>query len=353
MERRSVNSVGMFDAIKGIFVLGMVLRHSIWRYENLVYTLSLNSRLFQIIHFLIRIGAYGVIPMLFMICGYGHRKTTMKKAIVRQVKFVWKPYLILVLTVILTAIVKKLLTHGDVWEGICYQGLPFLVGAAPGGTYFGVEIAFVGSAWFIITFVLSGILLNLILQEEETWMQLLLVSMSAAVSVTLSRYRIPFCILQSLVSTFYMYIGWQMKNSKFLGKRIPKYYWILALVFIVFSACYGEMDVSGNNWKNGLADVLAGAVCGGVFLLLMLRLNRFNGIVMRFIRWLGRQIMFFCLIHSAFTVLTPWVKIVEKCRGSMMAESILALSIYLVTGIGGCWLLEKIQRKRADRKLKT
>lgn len=349
MERRSVNSLGMFDAIKGMFVVFMLFGHS---FENVTVFWDAEvgrSGLTLLSYGLYKIFSCCMIPMFFMICGYGFRKTSMKKAIAGQVKFVWKPYLILALTVTVISIAKKVITGGDVWEGICFQGLPYLMGVCPAGIYFGMDMDSIGPVWFVVTFVLSGILLNAILQEEKKWMQLLLTIMAAAVGVTLREYRIPFCVQQSLICTLYMYVGWQMKKSKFLNNQMPKYFWILACAYICFSAYFGEIEVSANRWKNGLADVLAGVLGGGALLVLMLRLNRFNGIVMRSIRWLGQQVMNFCIIHSAFYVTIPWEKVAEKCGGSTKIAAILALILYATTGVGGCWLLETIQRKRAGR----
>lgn len=345
MERRSVNSIGMFDAAKGLFVLMMILGHST-EYVNQYWDPNMErTALMMAGYWLSRVCGYGAISMFFIMCGYGFRMRSMAKAAEGQVKYLWKPYVIMALSVAVLAAAKKLVTHGDVLEGLTFQALPYLLGICPAGDYFGLTMDSVGPVWFVVTFVFAGILLNAVLQEERTWAQWMLAGMLASVGVCLKDYRLPFCFQQSLVCTLFMYVGWTMKKRKFLEMEIPKYFIALTLAFLCFAAYFGEVEVSQNRWNNGLVDVFA-AIPGGVLLTkLSLELNCFRGKFMQFIRWLGRQALMFCCIHSVFYSIIPWEKVVDYFGGNAKPQAALALAVYALTGIGGCWLVEKIQRR--------
>lgn len=346
MKKRSFNSIGMFDAAKGLFVLIMLFGHStefITQYWNPDMQ---QTTVRMINYFSFRVFSYGLISMFFIMCGYGFRKKSMLKAAQGQVKYIWKPYVIMALSVAVIAVLKKVLTHANVLEGLTYQALPYLFGICPEGNYFGLEMDSVGPVWFVVSFVFSGIFLNAVLQEERTWVQWMLVGMLAAVGVCLKDYAIPFCFQQSMICTLFMYVGWTMKKQKFFEMEIPKYFIVLTVAFLAFAACYGEVEVSHNRWKNGLTDIFASIPGGVIMVKLSLELNRFQGKFMQFCRWLGRQVLMFCCIHSVFYSVIPWAKVIDFLDGNTGLAALIAFIVYAVTGIGGCWLVEMIQKRQ-------
>lgn len=89
--------------------------------------------------------------------------------------------------------------------------------------------------------------------------------------------------------------------------------------------------------------MFAGVLGGGLLLLLLLKLNRFQGRISDSIRWLGRQAFNFCCIHTVFYVVIPWDKVAAHFGN---ASTLITIVVYAVTGIGGGWVVEKIQHRR-------
>ena len=80
------NYIGMFDLTKGIFMIEIILLHCINDYFTvMIYDDSINIVL-QLLLSPLTILRYGSVPMLFMICGYGIRRQSMKKSVKNQIK---------------------------------------------------------------------------------------------------------------------------------------------------------------------------------------------------------------------------------------------------------------------------
>lgn len=342
------NTVGLFDAAKGFFVLGMLMSHSSEPFLRLWDAKMQRSGLSLIVYLLYRPFSFLVVPLLFTICGYGFRKRRMDKIVESQLKFVWKPYVIMAAA----TCVGSLLLHGtavQVSEDLKYSILPYFLGSCPRGTYLGVYVDSVGPVWFIVAYVGAGILLNLVLQTDELWLQWFLVFMMACTGVLLKDVRLPWCIQQSLVSTLFMYMGWLIKKKNFLSAEIPRYVPLLYTVFLLIVSFFGRVDVSSNSWGHGMADVLICAAGGVGALALAVRLNRFRGRWITWLRWLGRHIMRFCCVHTVFYSLIPRNRVPELFPGRPQLGSLCSFVFYTFTGVAGCWLIEKIPQLKKKK----
>lgn len=344
------NTMGMFDLLKGLFIILTIFSHSS---ADFLHPWDVGDKgpwelLYSYVPY--KLATYTMIPMFCIICGFWVRKKSMGECIKGQFRFLWKPYLLTALAISAGIVVKKLVIHGNIWEGLRYQALPYLLGACPGGNYFGIGMDSVGPIWFIVMYVFSGILLNAVLQEERVWGQVLSVAAMAAVGITLKEYRIPFCFQQSLICTLYMYIGYMMKKVKFLEKEIPAYWWVIGVAFLLFLAPFGDVDVSQNVWKNGLADVLGGVFGGVMLLVLVLPLNRLRGPISMGIRWLGRQVMPLCCIHTVFYTLLPRQMVAEYFGDRAALGILLVFLFFSVTAVGGCWLILLGKRRKSIKR---
>lgn len=351
MKTAFKNSIGMFDAGKGVFVLAMLIGHSMQDYTQYWDADMSRTGIMLVGYFLYKFFSHCAIPMFCMICGYGYRKKSMAKCVRGQLRYVWKPYVLVALSVTLGAVLKKLVIHGSVLEALRYQGLPYLLCICPAGDYWGLTMDSIGPLWFVVMFVLSGILLNLVLQLPKRWQQLVLAAVFSVVGVSLRNVMLPFCLQQSLICTLFMYIGWLMKKTKYLERDIPWYLLSGAVLLVAAASVFGDVEVSYNVWKNGMVDVLA-AIPGGVLLLfVMLSLNRFTGKTMGWVRWLGGQVMYFCCVHTVFYTVIPWEKVAGYFAQSPLVGFLVTLFVYAVTGIGGCIVIQWIQNyKRQNRK---
>ena len=342
--------IDSFDIAKGIFAVMMMYAHSLHGYkEAFFYGIGSNWALLPLYVF-DKVMCAGSIPMMCIICGYGFRKKTMRKAVEGQLKYTWKPYLIVALAVAVGTVVKKLLIRESVLEGLRFSALPFLFGFCPEGIFLGLEMNTIGPVWFVVMYVVSGIMLNAVLQEERTWVQLCLVIIGACAGMLMRGMTIPFCLRQSLICTLYMYIGWLMKKNKYFETEIPLYFRITVTVGFMIASLGTSYDVAINAWGNGMTDVLIGAFGGVVLLRLFLRFNRFEGQLANSVRWLGRNVMPLCCVHGAMYVLLPLHRLYPVYADRPGIGILIQLFIYLVTGIGGCFAVDRLKAALRGRK---
>lgn len=347
------NSIGMFDAAKGLFILAMIIGHAQEPFVRFWDTDMQRSGLQLLSYIVYRPVSYLPIPALFMMCGYGFRKRKMNGIVKSQVRYIWKPYVVMAGAVCLGTVVLHCVGRGS-QQGLLYSILPYLLGSCPRGVYFGVYMDSVGPVWFIVTYVVAGILLNLVLQTEEQWGQWLLVFMMACAGVLLKDVRLPWCFQQALICTLFMYIGWLIKKEKFLTAKIPRYILLLCMVFLLAVSAIGEVDVSQNTWGKGMADVITSAVGGVGLLALAVRVNRFSGKWIEWICSLGRRMMQFCCVHTVFYSLIPRDALPDLFAWHRQLGIYCSIVFYTFTGIGGCWLIDKLKhlkRKRPDPRI--
>ena len=75
------NYIGMFDLTKGMIMIGIILLHCINDYFNVLQYDGSGNLAVQLLLSLLTISRYGSVPMLFMICGYGIRRQSVKKTL--------------------------------------------------------------------------------------------------------------------------------------------------------------------------------------------------------------------------------------------------------------------------------
>lgn len=293
---------GMFDLPKGLFMLLVFLGHAvIMNYDVWNFPLSPLIRR-KVIGVLYNVLFGGSIPMLFLCCGYTWRKRSMRKAIKTQFSTIFMPYAVTGIFILILVLLSWLLIGGNLLTDLQHTFLPVLLGFCPSGHFLGLELGASGPLWCVVTFFLAGIILNAILQEKETWIQVCLVLILACIGL-LIQVSLPFCIRQSLICTGYMYCGWLMKKSNFLTRQIPVYCIAAIAVFGFGVIGLDYFDMSSISFRNGLVDILGGLAAGTIVLITVLNANRWESRILSAIRWMGRECFLLCCIHTVFALL--------------------------------------------------
>ena len=94
------NTLGMFDLIKGVIMIMVMLGHTYGLFDELNKYDSINAQIGALgIHriifaLLVTIMLKLSMPVLFIISGYGFRKTPFKKCVKNQFDRLMKPYII-------------------------------------------------------------------------------------------------------------------------------------------------------------------------------------------------------------------------------------------------------------------
>lgn len=344
------NSIGMFDYAKGVMMLVIIIGHSvtdqfdIWNREAYGITHYLMFGLASLLY-------YGLIPAFYMICGYGIRKRTMRSATKGQLRYFWKPYLSVTLSVLVLVIAKKLITGNSIAIALQHQVLPFLFAYSDGNQrLLGLQMNSIGPLWFFWVYAIAGILVNWYLQQEETVLQVMLVTLSTSLGIILTRFVLPWCIQQILICSGFMYVGWRLKKNKILDHRLPISMIVITHAICMLSICTGGyMSISANGYGS-TADLLIGYMAGIVLFYAAAAPRHLDGRVSARICWIGRHAIYICCIHTVVFIIGPWVRIAEYTISYPWVGFIVEVTIQLVSAIGGSYLLLAAIRRKNKRK---
>ena len=146
------NHIGMFDLTKGIFMIVIICSHCVDDYVSLLLYEGGESMLSKLLLSPLTILRYGTVAMLFMSCGYGIRKQTIKKNIKNNLKMFLIPYAAVMLLMSFLVLAKQLLLGGALKQRLVYQILPFLLGLHPGQYRLGNALEQIGPIWFFFTY---------------------------------------------------------------------------------------------------------------------------------------------------------------------------------------------------------
>ena len=156
---RTVNSIGMFDMLKGAGMLAIVLGHTAE-----LYPLQLEGGL-SLTAFVGFIYRETLMAAFFIASGYGFRKRSISKCIHQQLKSLLKPFCYTaVFTTVLHFIIHYKTFHylpGSMTESIKVAG-GFLLGLPHTATYFGQEFFSCGPMWYLLA-LLMGFIVGLII----------------------------------------------------------------------------------------------------------------------------------------------------------------------------------------------
>lgn len=346
-EIKNVNTIGMFDLSKGLLMILIVLGHSIieyfkyWEYELTVhwwYALLVPFRIF----------IYGLVPMFFMMSGYGFRVQSMKRCLRDRMKYLLKPYAYTGLIVLVLAVLKGIIKKESIALVLTQYGIPFLLGLCPGNTNIrDFYLGSIGPMWFLVVLALAWIVLNFVVKLEKRYLIWLCLATLTAFSVRLPfNAFIPFCIAQSFPCAFYIYTGYILKKERLLSKKWTKreslVFWIVLLCVIPF----GNVEVSQNVWKLGALDFVASVIAGVLLLKCCNYLNRWRGKIADFFCVLGRHSLDVLCIHSIEYLVFPWKRVINILTNNSISGVLCMLVMRMIFITVGCIIIAKVRKMK-------
>lgn len=335
------NYIGMFDLTKGIFMIEIILLHCINDYFTvMIYDDSINIVL-QLLLSPLTILRYGSVPMLFMICGYGIRKQSMKKSVKNQIKLFVIPYFCVIVGITICELIKWCIVGGSLRIRMLLRVFPFFLGFHPGSHLLQGSFSQIGPVWFFFTYTFASIYLNWVLQEKQAWIQILALATGTATALLLVGSTLPFCLQQIAICAGFMYVGMQLKRGKVLQQKLPLFALLLVYLLCAFSTAVGGWaEISNNVYSFGGADLITAYLAGIVQLWIHQRLNVLQGVLADGLRWIGRHMMWFCCIHTVSYLAVPWDRLATYFTDSPMIGLLLEIVISLLYAFVVCFLLE-------------
>lgn len=350
-QLRPLNSAGMFDLFKGVFLIQIVLVHTIGLY-------NVRPPVF--------VAAFGAFPMaaFFMTNGYGFRKRSAAKYICQQRKTLLVPY-------ICTGIAATLF-HGIVHycffhlkESAIIESGRILVGFALGLSrtteYFGYTAFACGLWWFVLSMTFGLVLLLLLLKLPDQKMQWSVMIVTSLVGWLLCQYRrfeIPYCISRAMAILPYLYVGYLAKKKKWLESSLPVWYIVLLIVCTISSAFIYNgkdefTDISNGVWAAGPFSIIMDGVIGFFAMWVFARLGRYNCKLIRFFETIGSYSFEIICVHTVESY-APWYLLPPKFEehvGLGIAVAFLMRTSIIILGCLLVFFVKKIlatARKKKD-----
>lgn len=312
---RTVNSIGMFDLLKGAGMLAIVLAHTAE-----LYPLEVSGGL-SLTAFFPFIYRESLMAAFFIASGYGFRKRSLKKCIHQQLSSLLKPYC---WTAFFTCVLHFIIHYktfgylpGTVGEAVKVLG-GFLLGLPHTASYFGQEFFSCGPMWYLLALLVGWILLDLILNIfPESYINWAVIGTALLGWGTSLAWELPFCITQGMVIVPYLYLGFLAKKNHWLdqplSRRMLLLLWASVVLIAVGALATQRTDcVSLAQWSLGPVSIFLDGAAGLLFIRLFLRWNQHSGRIVHALEAVGRRSLHIFCVHTVELIAVPWYLFAAK-----------------------------------------
>ena len=346
----TVNSIGMFDMLKGVGMITIVLAHTAE-----LYPMQISGGL-SLTAFFPFIYREALMAAFFIASGYGFRKRSIGKCIQQQLRALLKPYCITAAcTSLLHLLCHYMAFHyfpSSVTETLKVAG-GFLLGLPHTTTYAGQQFFSTGPMWYLLSLMIAWVLLDLILnifpEQYINWAVLGTMLLGWGICIT---WEAPFCIGQGMVTVPALYVGYLAKKYKIFeqplsprlrGGMIAAALAVAALVLLTKSTdC-----VSMAEWTLGPVSILLDAVTGlGILSIVIWFQRRVENVVTHAIQAIGRRSLFIFCVHTVELTAIPWYLMPQK----FAAHPVLGMVLQFTLSLGSTLLICELLVRRRDLK---
>lgn len=340
-------NLGTFDLIKGTAMIFVVIAHVIYYFD--VSKMSIIAPLFMLLTFL----GNGVMPLFFMITGYGFKKKSVGVMLKDTAKDLVKPYILVMVFVTILFPIAHYLTFrwwpGAVQETVRYL-LAFLIGVAkPGKNLFGYSLYDCAVVWFLLAMFVALNILNLILKIRREYIQAALVAVCIFAGWGLFSLDFTYyCIPQGLLAVGFCYVGYLFKKDRILerARSTKTLYGIYLALFLItiWQNQYGRFGLAYGYFENFGLDYLC-AACSGILFLFWGAYGgqvKWNGL--NWIRNVGLYTYWIMCIHSVEEISIPWYKWSDTMADHQLLGFVIEMGIKAIIYTSVCLILKKITK---------
>lgn len=284
MKLKRKMGLNMFDLLKGIIIILVVIRHSV---VSVTFTYSIIGK-----------SIYSIaMPALFLVSGYWLNKRDIKSGLMSGIRSLLIPFLIVISIIIVVGAVYKGLTHAMAQWLDMYLLRSILVMSTGGKITYMWFVFSLFVAWCIYYVAVNA------LSERGQMAAACLCAVAGGLTIPL---MLPFQISQGLIAFFYVYAGYQVKKRKLLQKELHPLALLALLALWAVGMLFGSMELSDYRVHNFLLSV-PGGLCGAYLLVrLFLYLNSIEWRILDPVRWVGRYSMWILCIHTVEAAVFPW-----------------------------------------------
>ena len=345
-------NIGSFDLIKGIAMILVILLHILNNdgYDIAkLYFLRLPLKWIRLTGF--------IMPMFFIISGFGFRKKKPEKMLRKTVSELLIPYSVVALVIVLIYPIAFYLYQKNWNSAICEMigyGLAYVLGIPEyGKSVFGLEIKWIATIWYLLALFFTFNLLNLILRIQSRIIQIVSVISCVIIGYGLAIYDVNyFCIPQALLGLGYAYIGYLMREYHMLEHNLYSawVYLILFPVVAIFTRC-GKFNMAPGE-IGSLLDY-AGAGCAAVLVIFLgVCLDRFAWKPLEYIKQVGIYNYWILCIHSVEIGLPQWSLFANRFPNHQQGAFLLAVMLKTILISSMCVVLKGLYKYRYRRRVK-
>lgn len=347
--------LGTFDLIKGITMIFIVTGHMLYYYQIDQTPLSI---LFPPV--LMYMWHLGGNTMLFTISGFRFRPKSFSKTLKQTFSDLIVPYLWVTLFIAILFPICHFLTYhwwpGAITEGIRYT-LAFLFGVPNDGyetVLFGYALYECSVVHFLMTLFWALNLLNLILRIKDRRIQWLAVASCVALSFTLAHFHFTyFCLPRGLLTTLTCYLGYQIKQNRWVD-RIRSHRWIYLVLAAIgaYAVFIKAKTLLDGNFSHMLIGNLGGISIGLLLFFFGIAIGNLDWHWLDGIRKIGIHTYWIMCLHSVEMTVIPWYYWSERMSEHQTIAFFVELAIKAMIYIVGCIVLNRIARFKYRRKLR-
>jgi fucose 4-O-acetylase-like acetyltransferase len=334
------NTLGMFDLYKGYVMVTMIIAHTYGLFDNIG-----NNPVMMVILGITAVIGEAAMPALFVLSGYGFRKTTFKKCLKRQYNTIIIPY---IWTVIITSIVHFFgyyLMYGGL-KITLKQTIGTFLGGVWGATWifpvWKFTISPCGAVWFLCALVVASLVFNELLNRFEGKMLFAAVLITSIIGVLLLNIKwLPWALSHGTIAVVFLYLGYVIKKKKIFINITPLQALLVTIPaaggFLAIIALVGDFNMAYGQYPLGPVSVYFVGVLGCVCIYWFLHLNRFNGKISTCLRSLGRNSLYILLIHSIEIVAVGrylQYDFVNNWKGNILVACLIQLVVRMIVVFG-------------------
>jgi hypothetical protein len=345
------NSIGMFDLFKGVAMIMIALAHTTGLFQ-----IDISEARFSILFILaavIEAGKGFLMPVFFIIFGYGLRKRSVVRATAGQFRDMVIPYL---LTALIT-IVLNFVFHYAFFRyipGAVSETVQLLYGELYGTsetvTLFGKTFFACGPIWFLLALFWAVCIFNVLLSFfSDNVLPFAVCTVSVIGWGIGCLAAVPWCFSQGMVGVLYVYFGYYLKRKKALNLPLDYKAVIFSIIIVVSELLLAVFRLSGNiadkDYPLGPISYIINGLFGIVILYMAVRVNLIKGVFSDAIKTVGGYSLYFLCIHSIEMIAFPWYMVAERFSDRQMLGIAVIFSSRLIVIFIGCFVLVAVKRR--------
>ncbi len=334
MEKKTNVNMVMFDLIKGIAMLFVILVHS-------GTTAQTDSYLTVLIR-------SAMVAVFFIASGFWLRKRKIKTGVRLSAQQLLIPYAVTLVIILAVGFLHRLLT-GDLNNFMDIFLLPVLKRGAGPRT---------GALWFLLAMFWAWCMFYLLMRLKDARARLALVAAGAVVGTgLLPLHDYTYLLPQALLMLPYIYGGYFIREKGLFDKKVPA--WLLAVMSVpaLVMAALGKIDVIMDVADFGLINIAAQLLFGYVLIYITLLINAKEWKCTDWIMEIGRRSLWVLCIHSIEMSVFPWDILWRFVDPGTFVGTLVQFVIRLAGIMACCYVmrkgqsvLRKMKKKRRQQK---